>query len=786
MKNIVLIGFWLFSILVNGQASYTVSGYLTDESNGEYLIGANAFVPNQKKGTSSNHYGFYSLTLTGGSAELHFSYIGYKEQVLNFTLHKDTVIDISLLVNSTVTNEVVVTAEAPDQNLNSVDMGRVDLELDLIKQIPVLGGEVDILKSIQLLPGVQSAAEGSSGFYVRGGGPDQNLILLDEAVVYNASHLLGFFSIFNADALKKVELIKGGMPANYGGRLSSVLDISQRDGNFKNHQQQGGIGLIASRITAEGPIKKEVGSYLFSARRTYLDFFLSPFVKGSEIEGNNYYFYDLNLKLNYRISPKDRIFVSGYFGRDDFEFNDPRSDYQVRIPWGNGTASVRWNHLFTDKLFVNTTAVFSDYYFQYESSNSNFDYQLFSGVQDWNIKTDLSYHPNARNRIKFGVNYIRHIFVPSNVGGRQENTTFGSGGVNRQHAHEGAIYALNDFDINENVRVNVGARFSYFSQIGPFDRYTKNSDGSIEDTISYRTGQNVKTYTGWEPRFSARYRISKKNSVKVGWVRNYQYIHLASFSALGLPSDLWLPSSERIQPQVGSQASIGYFHNFNRNTYEASIEVYYKQMDNLIEYREGASPNENISDNPDNNLTFGSGESYGVEFFIKKNEGRLTGWIGYTLSKSIRYFDDLNEGEPFLAIYDRPHDISVVANYQLNEKWSVGLVFVYGSGANYTPPKSRFVINGQLYTEWGDRNSKRLPSYNRMDVSATYIARKTQRFESSFVFSIYNVYNRQNPFFIYYEDTGTITAGTFSLQPRQVTLFPIIPSVTWNFKFLWV
>ncbi|QTN39491.1 TonB-dependent receptor [Cryomorphaceae bacterium] len=784
MKKISFIIALLWSAALWSQESYTVSGYLTDEASGESLIGANVFEPAQGLGTSTNAYGFYSLTLKEGFVNIRVSYLGYKEESFTFKLDADTVLSLPLRASSLITDEVIVTADSPDKNVQSADMGRVDLKLDIIRQIPVVGGEVDVLKSIQLLPGVQSAAEGSSGFFVRGGGADQNLILLDEAVVYNASHLLGFFSIFNADALKNVELIKGGMPANYGGRLSSVLEISQRDGNYKRHQQQGGIGLIASRITAEGPIVENRSSYLFSARRTYVDLFLDPFINGTEFEGNSYFFYDLNLKLNHRITDKDRIFFSGYFGRDDFVFQDPKSEFETAIPWGNATASLRWNHLFSDKLFVNTTAVFSDYYFQYEASNSSFDYELFSGVQDWTLKTDFSFHPNPKNRVKFGANYIRHIITPSNVGGRQQNTSFGAEGVNRQHAHEAAVYALNDFDVTNRLRINVGMRVSFFSQVGPFDRYLKDPSGSIEDTVSYRTGETVQSYLGWEPRFSMRYRLQENSSIKVGAVRNYQYIHLVTFSALGLPSDLWLPSSDIIKPQIGHQYSIGYFQNFRNNTFEFSVEAYYKELENLVAYKEGVTPNENVADNPDNNLTFGTGEAYGVEFFLKKNTGKLTGWIGYTWSRSIRYFPELNEGNTFLAIYDRPNDISVALNYRLNDRWSFGSVFVYGTGANYTPPKSRYMIDGRLYTEWGPRNSKRLPAYHRLDLSATWIAKKTERFESSFVFSVYNAYNRQNPFFIFFDDQGSILEGTYSLSAQQVTLFPILPSITWNFKFL--
>ncbi len=791
---------FLFGVsYAHAQEKYTLSGYLKDAKTGESLFGANIYVKDLLKGTTANSYGFYSLTLDKGSYTVVYSFLGYQDQEFEIELNKDLRKNLDLGLKELVIKEVEIIAERDDKNTSSTDMGKVEMNVEKIKKLPAFLGEVDVLKTIQLLPGVQSAGEGNSGFYVRGGGPDQNLILLDEAVVYNASHLFGFFSVFNADAVKSIELIKGGMPANYGGRLASVLNINMNEGNNRSFHADGGIGLISSRLTLQGPIKKDTSSFIVSGRRTYIDVLMDPFIsKDSPFKGSGYHFYDLNAKINYKISDKDRIFASGYFGRDVFTYNNTNSNFRIRIPWGNTTTAIRWNHLFSDKLFMNTTALYSDYNFAFEASQSQFDFKLFSGIRDANLKVDMAYYPNLRHNIRFGTNYTYHIFTPNNASARSGDVEFDTGDISRIHAHESAVYILDEFDVTDWLRINAGLRGSYFAHVGPFERYVKNENFATTDTISYANGKKVKDYSGLEPRVSMRFKLGLNSSIKTAFTQNYQYVHLASLSAVSLPTDIWLPSSDRVKPQTGRQYNIGYFRNFKENLWEASAEVYYKDMDNLVEYREGAVPEADVGDNPDNQLVFGKGYSYGLEVFLKKRYGATTGWVGYTWSKTSRKFDEINNGLEFAAKYDRRHDLSVVISHQLNDRWNFSGVFVYATGNTITLPVSRYFIEGQIVSEYGPRNSNRMAPYHRADISATYTPGKRKKkvnpdtgekewvprkFRSSWNFSIYNVYNRANPYFIYFDNEGDLSQGTLDVSAKQVSLFPILPSVTWNFSF---
>jgi hypothetical protein len=783
----ILLSF-IFSLLITfsviAQNKFTVSGYVKDAKSGESLIGANVYIKELLKGTSSNQYGFFSITLPQGQYTLVVSYIGFEDFSQSIDLSKDIRLNISLQAKAIISKEVVVTGERSDKNTQSADMGRMELEMEKVKTLPAFMGEVDVLKTIQLLPGVQSSGEGNSGFYVRGGGPDQNLILLDEAIVYNAAHLFGFFSVFNADAIKNVELIKGGMPANYGGRLASVLDISMKEGNNQHFQVDGGIGIISSRLTLQGPIKKDKASFIISGRRTYADVLAEPFIsKDSQFKGSGYYFYDLNTKLNYILSDKDRLFVSAYFGRDVFSYNNKKAGFKVSIPWGNATTSLRWNHLFTDKLFMNTTLVFSDYKFSFAAAQSDFEFKLYSGIQDWNAKIDFTYFPNIRHNIKYGINYTFHSFVPSNASAKQGDVVFDAGKIKKYYANEAAIYITDDFDLTDRIRLNAGLRYSYFQHIGPFDRYVKNEIGQTIDTVFYKTAEHIKDYSGFEPRASMRFKINSNNSVKASYTRNYQYVHLASLSSISLPTDTWLPSTSIVEPQLSTQYAIGYFKNFKENMYESSVELYYKDMRNLVEYKEGALPEDNLKENLDHMLTFGSGESYGAEFFLKKAQGKFNGWIGYTLSWTNRTFKDINNGETFPAKYDRRHDLSIVASYNLNEKLTLSAVFIYGTGNAITLPVERYFFEGRIVNIYSKRNEYRMPAYHRADISVTWILKKTERRESNLNFSVYNVYNRYNPYFIYFANEGDVANGTLKVTAKQVSLFPILPSISWNFKF---
>jgi hypothetical protein len=575
------------------------------------------------------------------------------------------------------------------------------------------------------------------------------------------------------------------MPANYGGRLASVLDITMKEGNNQKYHVDGGIGVISSRLTVQGPIKHDTSSFIISARRTYIDILMQPFIKKtSPFKGSGYYFYDLNTKVNYRISDKDRIFLSGYFGRDIFAMKDKDMGFNTSIKWGNATGCARWNHVFGSRLFLNTSVIFSNYQFEFAATQSEYDMKLISGVQDWNAKLDFNYFPNLRHNIKYGVNYIYHIFTPSTATAKTSGVELNLGEEVKIYANDLAVYVNDEFDLTEKLKISGGLRYTFFQHIGPFDRFVKNGVGQTIDTIHYSRFENLKMYNNLEPRLSVRYTINNKSSIKAAYTQNYQYIHLASVTAVSLPTDVWFPSTSIVKPQFGTQYSLGYFRNFMKNKFETSVEVYYKKMENQIEYKEGALPEQTIQDNPDNNFTFGSGESYGAEFFINKKLGKTTGWIGYTISKTTRIFPEINGGKEFDAKYDRLHDISVIVSHELNERWTFSAVFVYATGNATTLPVARYLIEGQIINEYGPRNSYRMPPYHRADISATYTAKKKhKRYESSWNFSVYNVYNRYNPYYIYFSTKTDLVNLTIESKAKQVSLFPILPAVTWNFKF---
>ena len=782
--------------------NHTLSGYVKDAKTGEALIGVSIFVEKESKGVTTNVYGYYSISLNAGQYDVKYSYVGYSSIVKTVQFSDHVRLNIELSESEDLLDEVVVYAKQSDENTKGTQMGKIELSMDKIKTIPAFMGEVDILKTIQFLPGVSSGGEGNTGFYVRGGGPDQNLILLDEATVYNASHLFGFFSVFNADAIKNVSLTKGGMPANYGGRLSSVLDITMKDGNYKSFQGDGGIGLIASRLTLQGPIKKDTASYIISGRRTYIDVLAEPFIpESSPSKGSGYYFFDLTAKVNWRLSDKDRLYLSSYFGRDIFSFQNKDLDFNFKVPWGNATASLRWNHLFSDKLFVNTTGVFTDYNFAFEGGSNGFNFRLGSGIRDFNLKQDYTYYHNSLHNIKFGWNYTFHRFIPSSLSASSGDVEFNTIDEIKIFGNEYAIYFQDEWDVNENLKINLGFRLSAYQHVGPFTRYYKNPNtGATDSTTSYSNFEVIKTYFGPEPRFSARYLLPDNSSFKFGFAHNYQYIHLASISSVSLPTDLWFPSTENVKPQVGTQYSVGYFRNFFKNNYEASVEVYYKDLNNLIEYKENSFPEDNLNNNVDNQLTFGNGYSYGAEFFIKKRNGDFNGWIGYTYSKTMRKFDAIDNGEWFPAKYDRRNDFSLVGQYQISKRVNVGAVFVYATGNSISLPERRWfsLEENRVITVWSKRNQYRLNPYHRLDISLTIdsktfkkkvnietnkIEKVKKKVTSSWNFSVYNAYNRANPYFIFFNFSGDPVQGTAEFGASQVSLFPILPSVTWNFKF---
>jgi len=776
--------FSLLSISLPAQ-KFTISGYVSDEASGEKLIGANVYDARTLNGTSTNTYGFFSLTLPKDSVRLVISYIGYKP--FTRVIYLDHDINLNVELSSTIElEEVVVSGERTERIEENTQMSAVKLPAKQIKLLPALMGEVDVLKAIQLLPGVQSGNEGSSGLYVRGGSPDQNLILLDGVPVYNVTHLFGFFSVFNADAINNVQLIKGGFPARYGGRLSSVLEINMKEGNQKELHGSGSVGIIASRLTVEGPIVPDKASFIVSARRTYIDLLVQPFLRKEFPDGGGvgYYFYDLNGKVNYTLSDKDRMYLSAYNGLDRFYFKDVyketnpfyKSTTSGRLQWGNMTGVLRWNHKFTNKLFSNLTVNYSKYQFEvgakdetiqqiglmYDTSSYNLRY--FSGIRDWSTRVDFDFLPAPNHFIKFGAGATYHTFRPGAVqfqlgqtGSQGIDTTFSPG---ETRAKEIDVYAEDDVKLGSRLKANGGIHGSAFLV-------------------------NGKSYYSLQPRLSMRFLLTESLSLKASYARMAQYIHLLTNSGVGLPTDLWVPATERVPPENSWQVAAGLARSFPHGI-EASAEGYYKVMNGIIEYKEGASF-VSLEGTWEDRVATGRGWAYGAEFFLQKKTGATTGWVGYTLSWSNRQFDLLNFGKPFPYKYDRRHDVAIVVIHKFGERWDVSATWVYGTGNAISLPLQRYPAvygtgsvgtwyNPELYY-YRERNAFRLNAYHRLDLGASYHI-PSRWGEHSLNISVYNAYNRKNPYFIYY---GEDDFGKPAF--KQVSLFPVLPSLSYSFNF---
>lgn len=760
-----------FSTLAIAQKTYSVSGTVKDKKNGELLIGVSVKVSEDPAiNVVANEYGFYSLSLPEGNYTLIISNPGYKDFEQQIKVDQNIKLDLPLIPQETETktiDEVVVTAIKKDKNLTSAQMGAETLNIKNIEKLPVLFGEKDVMKTIQLLPGIKSNGEGSSGFSVRGGATDQNLILLDEAPVYNASHLLGFFSTFNSDALKDASIIKGNSPAQYGGRLSSVLDVKMKDGNNKDYNVNGGIGLISSRLSVEGPIQKEKSSFIVSGRRTYADLFLKT---SKDYKDNKLYFYDLNLKANYQINENNRIYLSGYFGRDVLGLGDT-----FNTDWGNTTATLRWNSIISSKLFSNTSFIYSNYDYKISLKNDDTVFDLNSKIRDWNLKQDFTWFAGNKHSVKFGLQSIYHTLTPSSASG----TTVSSFARNPRYSWENAVYINDDYKATEKLTINYGARLSMFSVLGG-DTFNTYENGILTDSKFLEKGKFGKTYVNLEPRISANYRINEVSSVKGGYSRNTQNLHLLSNSNSGNPTDQLIGSSYTVKPEIADQISLGYSRNFNNNNYELNAEVYYKDMKNQIDFKNGAQIGFDTGADVESELLFGIGRAYGLELIAKKKSGKLTGWISYTLSKTERKINGINNNEWYNARMDKTHDLSIVATYQLNPKWSFSGLFVYSTGNAVTFPTGKYELNGQTIFQYSNRNADRMPAYHRMDLSATYEPSSNKRFRGSWTFGIYNLYGRENAYTINFEDNPDRPGTT---RAMQTSLFRWVPNITYNFKF---
>ncbi|MDR3653908.1 MAG: TonB-dependent receptor [Paludibacter sp.] len=761
--------FLLFSHSIFAQQHYTISGYIRDAKTGEDMIGATVSIKELPgKGSVANAYGYYSITLPSGNYQITAQFTGYTPQIQKIDLNKSQKIDFQLTEQANELKEVVVSSQRRNENITKLEMGVQKLDTKDLKNIPVLFGEKDVLKTIQLLPGIQSAGEGSSGFNVRGGTTDQNLILLDEATVYNASHLMGFFSVFNSDAIKDISVYKGNEPAEYGGRLSSVLDIKMNDGNDKKFGVSGGIGLISSRLTLEGPLVKDKGSFIISARRTYADVFLG-LSKDTTINKAKLYFYDLNAKANYRIDDKNRIFLSGYLGQDVLGLSNT-----FGINWGNSTATIRWNHLFSDQLFSNTSLIFSNYNYKI-NINNGIEMNIISQIQDYSLKQDFQLFAGTNSVLKFGINSAIHHIIPGII---TASSSVNLKSLTNKHAWENALYISHQYKFSTKFSVEYGARLSSFSLIGPGNYYTYDSEGNAVDTATYKTGQFVKTYIYIEPRATFNYVLNPKSSIKASYARNVQNLHLISNSTSGNPTDLWIPSSNNVKPEVADQVSLGYYRNFFDNQYEFFSEIYYKNLQNQIDYKNGAELN--FNENVESQLLTGVGRAYGLEVFLKKKYGRFNGWISYTLSRTERKFDLINNGNYYPAKQDRTHDVSIVGMYDLNKRWTFSATWVYNTGNAVTFPTGKYQIDGKTMFYYSNRNANRMPAYHRLDLGATWIIKKTKDFESSWTFSLYNAYGHENAYMITFRDDPNDATKT---QAVQTTLFKIVPSFSYNFKF---
>lgn len=778
IRTLVILLFIFYTLGLNAQSKYTLSGYVRDADTGEELIGVAIYFPVLKSGVVTNVYGFYSITLPVGTYNVEYSYIGYASQLFEIDLSNNITKDLELSSSFETMNEIVILGEAQDRNVTGMEISTESVDIQQLKKMPSLFGEPDLVKAIQMMPGVITAGEGTSSYFVRGGSADQNLILIDEAPIYDPSHLFGYISVFNSDVIKDSKLYKGGIPSEFGGRLSSILDVRTIDGNKKEFAGHAGIGTLASKIMLEGPIVKDVGSYLVSARRSYADLFLK--IAGNE---NSVYFYDVNAKVNFNLGPKDKIFAAGYFGRDAFSLGG-----QFTFDWGNATGTLRWNHLFNNKLFSNTTLIASQFDYGLELTDEAIGFRWTSFINEYSFKQRFNWFITPSIEVDFGYNGIYRIFKPGKIASNASSSIFTDVEQQQLQALDHALFVSNKHTVSERFSMEYGVRLSIFQQIGPSTVYTyadpkDNVNITITDSKEYGKLDNIKTYVNWEPRFSGRYILNDISSVKVSYNRMVQNIHLISSGTVPLPFNTWYPSSTYLEPQIADQIAAGYFRNFKDNTYEGSVEGFYKWLKNITDFADNADIffNEHIA------TEFRQGDSwaYGLEGQLKKVKGDFTGFINYTWSRAQRQIPDVNQGKVFNANYDRRHSLNILGAYELSKKWSFSTTFTYSTGRPITLPTGQYNLQHYTPSYVTERNGYKLPAYHRMDLSAVLTPKKNKdrHIQTTWVFSIYNVYNRKNAFTIYSQDQESNDVKTGSKEFVMVYLFPIVPSVTFNMHF---
>ncbi len=770
VQQLILLCFFLLPLAISAQ-NYALNGFIRDKATQETLVGVHVIIKGQEsKGVATDADGKYWLTLPKGEYTLLIHYMGFEEQEIAISLTKNTTRNIDMEQSIVGLQEVVISSRQPDENVTAPIAGVEKLEINEINKLPVLLGERDVIKSIQLMPGVQGAGEGSSGFYVRGGSADQNLILLDDVSLYNASHLMGFFSTFNSAVLRDATLYKGALPAQYGERLSSMLDVQQRLGDNQKYHVGGGIGLISSNLNVEGPIQKGKSSFLVGARRTYADA-IGKAMGIKEAKNTNLYFYDLNMKLAFALSDKDRITVSGYMGKDMMKIKDA-----AEINWGNKFLSTTWNHTFNDKWNSKTSLSYNQYDY-YMGMELGMKQKSESKIRDYSFKHEYIYQRNLGNSWRFGVNSTYHDLAPGNynIDSSDKRSTVD---LHHRYALESGAYISNQLKLGDNFEVIYGLRASAFSALGKGEYYTLDKDHNVTDSTWYKSGKVVKTYINLEPRASMVYKVNPYSSIKAAYARTIQNMHLLSYAPQGTPIDRWTMSSNNIKPEIADQVSLGYFRNFSNNMFEFSIEGYYKDMKNQLDFKDGADIMGR--DVIESELLSGKGRSYGVELMLKKRLGKFTGWVGYTWSKSEKKIDGINDGKWYKATQDRTHDISIVGIYEVSPKWTLSAAWVYYTGNAITYPSGKYPINDKDLMYYSERNGYRMPAYHRLDLGATCILKKTSKFYSELVFGLYNAYGRENAYMI---DFRTNTKDPSKTTAYQYSLFSFIPSVSWNFKF---
>jgi hypothetical protein len=754
------------------QKKVIISGYIRDKDNGEMLAGVTVYENSLKTGTSTNAYGFYSLSLPAGNYNIQFSCIGYQTYTQNIIAEKDLTLNISIKASETALGEVVVEGKRTDENVRSTEMSLVKLDIKTIRLVPSLLGEVDLVKVLQLLPGVQPTSEGATGFSVRGGSADQNLIILDEATVYNASHLMGFFSVFNNDAVKNVTLYKGDLPAAYGGRLSSLLDVQMKDGNSKKTGFSGSIGTVSSKLTIEGPLIKDRTTFLVAGRRTYADLFL-PFAKDENVRDDKLYFYDLNLKLSHIFNEKNRLYLSGYSGRDVFK--NPFSS----IGFGNQTASVRWNHLFSQKLFFNLSLIYSKYNYEIgtpEEQATSFEWK--STLRDYSARFDFTHYLSGNHKLRYGATVMYHQFYPGSVTGLGNTSLYNDFVLPAEYALDHSLYLSDDYKVTEKFSLKYGLRFAIFQNAGPATIYNYDKEYKPVDSTVYPKNRIFNTYSGLEPRLAFTFIINDISSVKGSYSHTSQFITLAQNSTAGTPLDIWFPSTPNVKPQVSDQYSLGYFRNLKQNMYEVSGEAYYKTFRNLIDFRDHAQLF--LNQYLEGELRIGRGYAYGIETLVRKNEGRFTGWISYTWARSYRIIPEINNGNRYCSPYDKPHSVNVVANFEISKRLVASATWIYATGLPVTFPTGRAVVGGAIIPIYSDRNGYRMPDYHRLDISVTFKGKPSKKWHDEVNLSVYNAYNRHNAWAINFVQDPIDPNLTYA---EKTYLFSIIPALTYNVKF---